>query len=75
MDRASILGEYEQASRRQKECCQFAREFMNADLPLLAESYQKEARDLGVIIIDCVEKLEALDEAEGIVKPYKRKSS
>lgn len=64
MDRRSELVRiFETAQARQRELGPIAQAFNNANLPLLAESYVVECRQLGVVMWNAIEELQAMDKA------------
>lgn len=62
--RLELVTTFERAQARQAEASLIARSFDNADLPLLAESYFVECRQLGKVIISTIEELQAMDKAQ-----------
>jgi len=66
--RLQLVRQFEVASARQRECGVFIREFTFANLPLLAESYERECRELAPLIIGALEELTAMDKSAKVVR-------
>lgn len=65
MDRRfELVRQFEECAETQRRYSPLIRDFNDANLPLLAEWYVKECRRLGEIMHQCIEELQAMDEAQ-----------
>lgn len=63
--RMYLVREFERCRLRQAELSPVIRDFKAADMPLFAESYVLECRELGEVMCKAIDELEAMDRAEG----------
>lgn len=66
MERLALVRRFEFCRDKQMSAASRGREYAQAGMPLLAQSYFDECRYLGVLIIDSIEQLEAMDKQERI---------
>lgn len=62
--RLSLVRQFEDCAETQRRYSPLIREFKAYDLPLLAEWYVNECKRLGEIMLQCIDELKAMDEAQ-----------